>query len=76
MNVSGIKLPPKMAAENIITVVRSRPRVHFVYNGITPAITIAMATNIKGRYVFSNRLRKNASRADPAVIPIAEKQKK
>jgi hypothetical protein len=65
-----------MAAENMITVVKSFPRVSFVYNGITPAIIIAMATNISGRYVFSNWLRKKASRAEPAVIPMAEKQKK
>jgi hypothetical protein len=37
---------------------------------------MAIATNIKGRYVFSNRLRKKASRAEPAVMPVAEKQKK
>jgi len=49
---------------------------NFVYRGIAPAITIAMATYIRGRYVFSNRVRKNASLADPAVIPMAEKQKK
>ena len=76
MKVSRIKLPLKMAAENIITVVRSRPRVSFVYNGITPAMTMAMATNIKGKYVFSNWLRKKASRAVPAVIAMAVKQKK
>jgi hypothetical protein len=39
-------------------------------------MTIAMATNIKGKNVFSNWLKKNASQAEPAVIPMAEKQKK
>jgi hypothetical protein len=51
MNVSGIKLPPKMAAETLYSRQISPP-CPFVYNGITPAITIAMGHNIKGRLWF------------------------
>ena len=64
-----------MSPEIVITLIESLPSISLLYRVMTTTIVNAMATNIKGRYDLSKRLRKNASRADPPVMLIATTEK-